>query len=236
MMETNQLGPKGVTCPTCQRFTLEGNIQSNLLEIPQTLENGKGDAEYGKICCKHHGQHIEYICKKCNKLGCAKCIVDDHNGHETESIEEALDTIVTNTRKCLDVVIQHKEEVKKQIMKLEKFRQQYTYDLNRKRKLIQDHIAKVKDGSAHLLELVNNNAKTTLAELDITKIVFECELANLESFICWTKTVLNMKIGLRLLCELMLGLYQRVKNCAKQRVTMDINERMHLANNWNLLG
>ena len=39
-------------------------------------------------CTRHIDKKVEYFCKTCSDTVCARCIFDEHNGHELVQIED----------------------------------------------------------------------------------------------------------------------------------------------------
>jgi hypothetical protein len=45
-------------------------------------EPGNIDAPFFTSCTRHIDKKVEYFCKTCSDTVCARCIFDEHNGHE----------------------------------------------------------------------------------------------------------------------------------------------------------
>lgn len=46
------------------------------------------DHEMYTSCTRHSEKKVEYFCKSCSDTVCARCIFDEHNGHELVQIED----------------------------------------------------------------------------------------------------------------------------------------------------
>lgn len=44
--------------------------------------SGLEGAPYFTSCTRHIDKKVEYFCKTCSDTVCARCIFDEHNGHE----------------------------------------------------------------------------------------------------------------------------------------------------------
>jgi hypothetical protein len=47
-------------------------------------------------CYKHKDKEIEYFCKICHLIVCAKCMFAEHNGHELAQLEDVTNIIRQN--------------------------------------------------------------------------------------------------------------------------------------------
>ena len=72
----------------------------------QQLKNGNdhsmnGLGEGGSLgmftsCTRHMDKKVEYFCKTCSDTVCARCIFDEHNGHELVQIEDMATSLKQN--------------------------------------------------------------------------------------------------------------------------------------------
>lgn len=47
-------------------------------------------------CTRHLEKKVEYFCKTCSDTVCARCIFDEHNGHELVQIEDMATSLKQN--------------------------------------------------------------------------------------------------------------------------------------------
>lgn len=60
------------------------------------------------FCSKHKEKEIEYFCKICHSIVCAKCMFADHNGHELAMLEDVTGIIKQNVNDLHKLMINTK--------------------------------------------------------------------------------------------------------------------------------
>ena len=113
LVDRNQKGQLGLTCPTCRQVTpvpdrgvagLQSAFHINrFLEIFQKPDNpavisegaGPADAKPDKVryCLVHEGKALELYCETCGELICYKCVIKDgkHRDHDYEELDQAFE-------------------------------------------------------------------------------------------------------------------------------------------------
>ena len=116
LVDRNQQGQLGLTCPTCRQVTpvpdrgvagLQSAFHINrFLEIkksfkkpdnPAVISEGAGpaDAKPDKVryCLVHEGKALELYCETCGELICYKCVIKDgkHCDHDYEELDQAFE-------------------------------------------------------------------------------------------------------------------------------------------------
>ena len=61
-------------------------------------------ADGSTLCKIHAGKTIEYFCKQCNVLVCARCMFESHNGHDLASLESASQIVKQNVTELAGVI------------------------------------------------------------------------------------------------------------------------------------
>ena len=76
----------------------EYNFGASGVHNPPATEGGSvaGSDEKRVYCAKHRNKEIEYFCKVCHSIVCAKCMFADHNGHELAQLEDVTTVIRQN--------------------------------------------------------------------------------------------------------------------------------------------
>ena len=84
--------------PTAGDEPREYNFGATGQHHPPATEGGSalGSDEKRVYCAKHRNKEIEYFCKVCHSIVCAKCMFADHNGHELAQLEDVTTVIRQN--------------------------------------------------------------------------------------------------------------------------------------------
>ena len=116
LVDRNQQGQLGLTCPTCRQVTpvpdrgvagLKSAFHINrFLEIKESFQKpdnpavisegaGPADAKPDKVrhCLVHEGKALELYCETCGELICYKCVIKDgkHHDHDYEELDQAFE-------------------------------------------------------------------------------------------------------------------------------------------------
>ena len=116
LVDRNQQGQLGLTCPTCRQVTpvpdrgvagLQSAFHINrFLEIKESFQKpdnpavisegaGPADAKPDKVryCLVHEGKALELYCETCGELICYKCVIKDgkHHDHDYEELDQAFE-------------------------------------------------------------------------------------------------------------------------------------------------
>lgn len=89
--------------PNVQRMSAEQNFSPQIQQqdINQRAEfdnSGMNNFAGGQYtsCTRHIEKKVEYFCKTCSDTVCARCIFDEHNGHELVQIEDMATSLKQN--------------------------------------------------------------------------------------------------------------------------------------------
>ena len=115
LVDRNQHGQLGLTCPTCRQVTpvpdrgvagLQSAFHINrFLQIKEFFQKpdnpvisesaGPADAKPDKVryCLVHEGKALELYCETCGELICYKCVIKDgkHRDHDYEELDQAFE-------------------------------------------------------------------------------------------------------------------------------------------------
>ena len=157
LVDRDQRGQLGITCPTCRQVTpipdkgvagLQSAFHINrLLEIQesfQKVENPMANAEEGaapidtnagkKIghCFVHEGKELELYCETCGELICNECALKSgtHHSHDYEELDQAFEKYKVEIISSLKPMEMQVTTIKKALMHLDTSSGQISYQLS----------------------------------------------------------------------------------------------------------
>lgn len=65
-----------------KHFKYTGGGGEDHSQFARAMEGSLGEHGHFTSCVRHIDKRVEYFCKTCSDTVCARCIFDEHNGHE----------------------------------------------------------------------------------------------------------------------------------------------------------
>ena len=155
-------------------------------------------------CDQHKDETIKIYCLICKTAVCPHCFIIKHNGHKCSDISEVIGALKKQIRNDIEQITELLYKVKKQSSNLKKVSETFVRNINETEAQIirrGNEIKQLVDEHVHfLLQELNSEKSVKVKTLEIAKKKVRVQKTSLESFITYSKEVLDEAIPANIAC------------------------------------